>query len=279
MAELGPAYSPPYWEAGGYRPGDVAQCSLWFPPIEIPVGFGQIRSASQLPVLVMMTGYSHWLSARLIPSRYAEDVLAGWWALIAELGAVPRTLIWHSEEAIGWEADGQSHITAGCRAFCRTLTAAVVVGAADDPATTHLTEQAEAYLERSFLPGRAFGSPADFNDQLRGWLQQARIQPLWPAVVSADVLLDADRKAMLPLPLIPPVTGWRMPALVADRPFVRFDTNTYSVPPALAGRTVELIADLDRVRVVYQGQTVAQHDRAWARNEVIGDPVHGIIRR
>jgi O-antigen/teichoic acid export membrane protein len=272
MAELGPAYSSPYWEAGRYRPGDVAQCSLWFPPIEIPVGFGQTRSASKLPVLVMMTGYSRWLSARLIPSRHTEDVLAGWWALIAELGAVPRTLIWHSEEAIGWEAGGQSHVTASCRAFGHTLNATVVVGAVDDPATTHLTGQAEAHLERSFLPGRSFGSPADFNHQLRGWLQHTRRQPLRRAAASPEALLDDDRRAMLSLPPIPPATGWQLPARVADHPFVHFDTNAYSVPPALVGRTVELRADLGHVRVLYQGRTAAQHDRVWARNRVIGDP-------
>jgi O-antigen/teichoic acid export membrane protein len=271
LAELRPAYSPPYWQAGGYQPGDIAQCSLWFPPIEIPVGFGQTRSASELPVLVMMTGYSRWPSALLIPSRHAEDVLAGWWAVITELGAVPHTLIWYSEQAIGWEADGRSHVTARCRAFSRTLNTGVIVGAADDPATTHLTEQAEAHLERSFLPGRAFGSPADFNDQLGKWLQQARMQRGLTAA-APEALVEADRRAMLSLPPIPPATGWRMLARVADRPFVHFDTNAYSVPSALVGRTVELIADLGHVRVLYQGKTVAQHDRLWARNRVVGNP-------
>ena len=52
-----------------YVAGEIAQCDFWFPPIEVPVGFGQIRTAKQLPVLTMVTGYSRWLSAVLIPSR------------------------------------------------------------------------------------------------------------------------------------------------------------------------------------------------------------------
>ena len=28
-----------------YGPGEIAQCDLWFPPIEMPVGFGQVRTA------------------------------------------------------------------------------------------------------------------------------------------------------------------------------------------------------------------------------------------
>ena len=79
------------------RPGEIAQCDLWFPEVEMPVGFGQRRSAAQLPVLTMVSGYSRWLSARLLPSRQAEDLFAGWWSLLAELGAVPRTLVWDGE--------------------------------------------------------------------------------------------------------------------------------------------------------------------------------------
>jgi transposase len=61
-----------------YAAGEVAQCDLWFPDITLPVGFGQTRTATRLPVLVMVTGYARWLAARLIPSRAAEDLFAGW---------------------------------------------------------------------------------------------------------------------------------------------------------------------------------------------------------
>jgi hypothetical protein len=57
--------------------GRSRKCDLWFPPIELPVGFGQIRMAKQLPVLTMVCGYSRWLQAMLIPSRHAEDLFAG----------------------------------------------------------------------------------------------------------------------------------------------------------------------------------------------------------
>ena len=71
----------------------------------VPVGCGQVRRPAQLPVLTMVTGYSRWLSALLIPSRQAADLFAGWWQLIAALGAVPRALVWDGEGAIGrWRA-------------------------------------------------------------------------------------------------------------------------------------------------------------------------------
>lgn len=57
-----------------YEPGGVAQCDLWFPEPRIPVGAGQFR---MLPVLVMTWGYSRLISAVMIPSRQAGDILSG----------------------------------------------------------------------------------------------------------------------------------------------------------------------------------------------------------
>jgi transposase len=78
VRELRPVYLPPD-PAGrtSHVAGEIAQCDCGFPDITLPVGYGQTRTAAQLPVLTMVTGYSRWLSALLIPSRAAEDLFAG----------------------------------------------------------------------------------------------------------------------------------------------------------------------------------------------------------
>jgi transposase len=77
VRELRPVYLPPDPASRtAYAAGEVAQCDLWFPDISLPVGFGQTRTATRLPVLVMVTGYARWLAARLLPSRAAEDLFA-----------------------------------------------------------------------------------------------------------------------------------------------------------------------------------------------------------
>jgi transposase len=95
VAELRPAYLPPDPASRtSYEVGEIAQCDLWFPPITLPVGFGQTRKPTQLPVLTMVTGYSRWLSALLIPTRTAADLFAGCWCGTARarsgVGAVER---------------------------------------------------------------------------------------------------------------------------------------------------------------------------------------------
>ena len=48
---------------------------LWFPDVVVPVGYGQVRTTTALPVLTMACGYSRWASAVLIPTRTAERSL------------------------------------------------------------------------------------------------------------------------------------------------------------------------------------------------------------
>ena len=253
--------------APDYVPGEIAQCGFWFPPLEVPVGFGQTRSALQLPVLTMVSGYSRRLSAILIPTRKAEDLFPGWWELLEQLGSVPRTLTWDSEAAIGRWRDGKEEITAECREFCRSLGTRVTIGRPADPGTRGLIEQSYDQLERYFLPGRTFISPVDFNDQLRDWLAIVNARRQTPGYSPAE-RIDADKQAMLPLPPIPPVTGWRVSLRAGPQPLVCFDSNYYSIDPAVTGREIELTADLNQVRVLCEGELAAEHERIWAWHQI-----------
>ena len=55
---------------------------------------------------------------------------------------------------------------------------------------------------------------------------------------------------------------------------MRFDSNDYSIHPAVIGRRIELIVDLHHVRALCDGQLVADHERAWAWHQTINDPDH-----
>jgi transposase len=275
VAELRPVYLPPDPASRtAYAAGEIAQCDLWFPPIMLPVGFGQVRKPAQLPVLTMVTGYARWLSAVLIPSRRAEDLFAGWWQLIAALGAVPRVLVWDGEGAIGRWRGGRGELTSECQAFRGTLGAKVVICRPADPEAKGLIERAHDHLERSFLPGRGFASPAQFNDQLAQWLAVVNTRPRRALGCAPTERITADKQAMLALPPVGPATGWRASTRLPRDHYVRLDSNDYSVHPAVIGRRVEIVADLARVRVLCDGKVVAHHDRVWAWHQTISDPEH-----
>jgi transposase len=275
VRELRPVYLPPDPASRtAYVAGEVAQCDLWFPAITLPVGFGQTRPASRLPVLVLVTGYARWLSARLLPSRAAEDLFACWWQLLAQLGAVPRVLVWDGEGAVGQRRRRQTVLTEATHAVRGVLGAKVVICDPGDPEAKGLVERANGYLETSFLPGRSFSSPADFNVQLTDWLAVVNQRPRRVLGCAPADRIEADRAGMLPLPPVAPVTGWHNSLRLPRDHYVRLDGNDYSVHPAAVGRRVEVAADLEQVRVLCDGRLVADHTRCWARHQTIADPAH-----
>ena len=88
---------------------------------------------------------------------------------------------------------------------------------------------------------------------------------------------------MLTLPPVAPVTGWRASLRLPRDHYVRLDGNDYSVHPGAVGRRVEVIADLERVRVFCDGRLVADHARSWARHQTFTESAHAqaatVLRR
>jgi len=256
-----------------YDAGQIVQCDLWFPPAEIPLGFGQADSP---PVLVMVAGYSRWLSAVMIPSRQIPDLLLGQWAIISGLGVAPKTLVWDNESGIGQWRGGKPQLTAAMNAFRGTLGITVRQCRPGDPESKGLVERANGYLETSFMPGRTFTSPADFNTQLQAWLPLANNRQHRALGCRPSDRLEADRAAMVALPPVAPTVGWRLTTRLPRDHYVRLDANDYSVHPSVVGRRVEIQADMTHVQVACEGRPVARHDRCWARHQSITDPAHRV---
>jgi transposase len=275
VAELRPAFLPP--DPVGrthYLPGEIAQCDFWFPPIQLPVGFGQQRTPTLLPVLTMVTGYSRTALGLLVPTRQAEDLFAGLWEHVQTLGAVPRVFVFDGEGAVGRWRSGKSELTEACQGFRGTLGAKVIICKPRDPEAKGLVERLHDYLERSFLPGRTFTGPDDFNAQLTSWLQLVNARPRRALGCAPNDRIAADLAAMLTLPPVAPVTGWRSTTRLARDHYVRLDSNDYSVHPAVIGRRVDVHADLQRIRVFCDGNLVADHERIWAKHQTLSLPEH-----
>ncbi len=102
--------------------GEIAQCDFWFPDVELPVGFGQTRSARLLPVLTMVCGYSRFALAMLLPSRSAEDLYAGPVGVDQSAGrGAPSVGVGWGSLRWGGGAPGGLELTSECQAFRGTL--------------------------------------------------------------------------------------------------------------------------------------------------------------
>jgi transposase len=136
VQQLRPLFMPPDpAQRTEYLPGELAQCDLWFPPADVPLGFGQ---HGRPPVLVMVCGYSRWLSATMIPTRQSPDLLAGHWMLLSRLGAAPKALVWDNEAAVGQWRAGKPQLTETMNAFRGSLGIRVIQCRPADPEAKEL---------------------------------------------------------------------------------------------------------------------------------------------
>ncbi len=251
-----------------YHPGDQMQCDLWFPEPRIPVGDGTLV---MLPVLVMVASFSKFITAVMIPSRTTADLLAGMWALLSQqLGAVPRRLIWDNETGIG----RRNRLAAGVGGFAGALATKIHQLKAYDPESKGGVERMNGYFETSFLPGRDFASPGDFNTQLGLWLPKANARTVRALKARPVDLLGVDKAAMLVLPPVAPACGFAGRVRLPRDYYVRVFGNDYSVHPAAIGRMVDVVADLELIVVRLESRVIADHQRCWGNALTITDPEH-----
>ncbi len=259
-----------------YRPGKLAQWDLWFPATKIPLGQAQ---EAILPVIVGVSGYSRHIVARMIPSKEAHDILLGHLACLLDLGAVPRKGVYDNEAALVFRHNGRPHLTEAFQRFRGTLGMGVVICALGDPEAKGLVERANRYLETSFLAGRRFSSPTDFNAQLALWLRRANNRVHSTLRCRPSERIVEDRAAMMALPPVLPDPAWGEMRRLGRDHWVRVDSCDYSVHPRAIGRKVNLRLDLEELVVTCAGDIVARHVRSWARNRTITDPAHDAARR
>ena len=251
-----------------HHPGEQIQCDLWFPGRLIPDHAGVARD---FPVLVMVASHSRYASAVVLPSRRTGDLLAGmWWCLAAGFSAVPRQLLWDNEAGIG----RGGKLAEGVAGFCGALGVRLVQARPYDPETKGVVERFNGYLATSFLPGRTFTAPGDFQAQLTDWLVLANQRTHRTTRTRPVQAMAAERNTMGPLPPVDPVYGHRFTTRLPRDYFVTAGGAAYSVHPGAIGRLVEVVVDLHTVTVTCAGRTVAAHQRAWGSGATVTDPVH-----
>jgi len=138
-------------------------------------------------------------------------------------------------------------------------------------------ESGVKYVKRNFLPGRHFRDLSDFNEQLAAWLSEisdVRVhgtthqRPIDRFAEEAGLLL---RTAGQPSFLEATVRE----RVVAEDWLVSIDTNRYSVPCTLIGKTVQVVRIGGQWQISHQGKPVAEHPVLAGRYQLSVNPSHG----
>ena len=272
VRELRPVFAPPRtFQRTHYAPGELVQFDLWEPSGPILVGHGQLRRGW---VVTCCSGYSRAGAGALVFSKQAPDVLWGMARCLARLGALPTKAVWDREGAIH---AGGGRPTEEFARLCGQLGLGWVILDPGDCQAKGMLERLHDFIERSFEPARSFANELDFQDQLDRWFCEranARTHRALRAVPAER--LAEERKLMRPLPQPMPELDRRLVVRVPAQPYLRFDTNDYSLDPRLVGRRVELrVSQRELIAVALDtGELAARHRRSFARHLILTDPVH-----
>jgi hypothetical protein len=133
------------------------------------------------------------------------------------------------------------------------------------------------YLRHAFFAARRFTSIDDLNTQLVQWIADTAHQRLVPGDPTgrrvADAL-DEERAHLLPLPAHPFACDLVRAVASGKTPYVRFDSNDYSIPHTLIRRPLTLVASEHELRVVDGTTEVARHPRSYDRGQRIETAAH-----
>lgn len=131
------------------------------------------------------------------------------------------------------------------------------------------------FIRHSFFYGRSFSSLADVRAQAARWRDEVaneRIHGTTRERPSQRLLIERPR--LRALPPHPFDTDIVIPLVVSKELRVRFDSNSYSVPPKYVGKTIQLRADDHRLRIMCDSVEIAAHARCWDKHCHIEDPAH-----
>ena len=188
---------------------------------------------------------------------------------LAKLGALPETLVWDREGALH---AGEGRPSVPFAAFCGQLGIGWRILEARDPQSKGVVERLHGYLETSFEPGRRFANEFDFQEQLDRWFAE-RANVRFHRTLRCRPLdrLAEELSVMRPLPERMPDVDRRLVTRIAPDPYVRVDSNDYSLDPSLVGRRIELRVSQREVLVVAleTGKLACRHRRSFARHRTI----------
>ena len=254
------------------RPGEQGQVD-WGHFGHVTIG----RARRPLVAFVCVLSWSRALSFRFYLGQQTENFLRGHQHAFRIWGGAPRVLLYDNLKSAVLERVGDAiRFNPLLLAFAghhRFEPRPVARARGNEKGRV---ERAISYMRRSFFLGRAWRDLADLNAQADAWCGDEAMQRPWPEDRTRRVgeVFAEEREQLLALPDDPFPTHERVERTVRKTPYLRFDCNDYSVPHLLVGRSVEVVAAPERVRVLLGSHVLAEHPRSYDKGQQIENPDH-----
>jgi transposase len=232
----------------------------------------------QVSVFVAVLCYSRLMFIEFTLAQTKAEFYRGLVHALEFFGGSPRAIIFDNLKAAVLNGSGRAaclhpEFLALCGYFCLQPIACE----RRDPESKGIVEGAVRYVKHNALAGRA-GELIGFDDYLALaclWRDQVANVRIHETTRERPVdRFQHERSLLRPLPAIPFDTDELVLAVVSPHARIEFDGNRYSTPPGLARRPVTIRASRDELRVLHEGQVVAQHVRCYERGQLIVLPDH-----
>jgi len=253
-------------------PGEQAQVD-WAHFGHLTIG----RAKRPLMAFVMVLSWSRRIFLRFFPDARMENFLRGHVGAFEAWGGLPRVLLYDNLKSAVLERQGDAirfHPTllefAG---HYRFEPRPVAVARGNEKGRV---ERAIRYIRDSFWPARSFADVADLNRQAEAWCLGQADDRLCPQDKTKTVreAFAQEQPRLLALPGNPYATHERVEVSVGKTPYVRFDLNDYSVPHTQTRKTLTVVADPERIRILDGQEVAASHPRSYDKGAQIEDPSH-----
>jgi transposase len=239
-------------------PGEQAQCD-WAHFGHLVIG----RARRPLMAFVMVLSFSRHIFLRFCLDARMENFLRGHLGAFAAWNGVPRVILYDNLRSAVLERHGHY----------RYEPRPVAVARGNEKGRV---ERAIRFVRDAFFAARTFTDLDDLNAQADAWCRDQAADRRCPEDQTRSVaeVFAEEAPRLLPLPDNPYPVVERVAVKAGKTPYVRFDLNDYSVPHTHVRRTLTVLADTDRLRVVDGQAIVASHPRSFDKGQQIEEPAH-----
>ena len=250
-------------------PGQQAQVdwgTAW-----VPIAGHEVR----VQFFVMVLGYSRRIYSRATLDQKVPALLSCHESAFEHFGGRTRDILYDNPKTIALERDGRLvRLNPVFEDFARYWSYSPRLCWPYRARTKGKVESGVKYVKGNFLAGKSFESLEHLNRELLRWCVETADRRVHGTThrIPAEVFAE---EVLVPTTGHPPYRLVETPhRTVATDCLVTYETNRYSVPARLVGKTVEVVVTGSAVAIYHRGERVAEHVLNPGRFQVVMEKAH-----
>jgi transposase len=251
-------------------PGQQAQADWAF--------CGTFTSPSGKPihiyVFLMVLSFSRMMFIRFTTSMKLSVLIECHQAAFEFFGGWPATILYDNMKQVRLS---RTQWNEGFLDFCRHYGFAPKTHRPFRPRTKGKVERMVDYMKDNFLAGRSFESVDQLNTEGRHWLDHTANARLHSTTerVPAELFLEKEQAVLTPYATVTPYrVSQPVNRIVSWESLVQYEGSRYSVPPAHAGKTVQVAADAGMITIRCGEVIIAEHPQALKNGQCLVQREH-----